>query len=201
MIQIIFQFEPNTCFLCLFHSGVYCCRRESSYPKLFITINWPSGADQLWPVSLALQLFFLLRDYSHWPSQLLDKWFESGFFMCNCTNATKAFSFKLLLSVTFCVFPPSFFTAAYLNIGIIQVSQGNIEEAKRTFLSCADIPDENLKDPHAHKSSVTSCLYNLGKLLHEQGHHEVCCASVWLFVNIEMWINLVIFSPYKRSID
>ncbi|KAI7791631.1 protein O-mannosyl-transferase TMTC2 [Triplophysa rosa] len=62
--------------------------------------------------------------------------------------------------------------AAYLNIGIIQVSQGNIEEAKRTFLSCADIPDENLKDPHAHKSSVTSCLYNLGKLLHEQGQHE-----------------------------
>ncbi|KAA0720897.1 Transmembrane and TPR repeat-containing protein 2 [Triplophysa tibetana] len=62
--------------------------------------------------------------------------------------------------------------AAYLNIGIIQVSQGNIEEAKRTFLSCANIPDENLKDPHAHKSSVTSCLYNLGKLLHEHGQHE-----------------------------
>lgn len=50
---------------------------------------------------------------------------------------------------------------------------GNLEEAKRTFLTCADIPDENLKDPHAHKTSVTSCLYNLGKLLHEQGHHEV----------------------------
>ncbi|XP_016403474.1 transmembrane and TPR repeat-containing protein 2-like, partial [Sinocyclocheilus rhinocerous] len=62
--------------------------------------------------------------------------------------------------------------SAYLNVGIIQVSQGNIEEAKRTFHTCADIPDENLKDPHAHKSSVTSCLYNLGKLLHEQGQHE-----------------------------
>ncbi|KAL0195579.1 hypothetical protein M9458_009151, partial [Cirrhinus mrigala] len=61
---------------------------------------------------------------------------------------------------------------AYLNVGIILVSQGNIEEAKRTFHTCADIPDENLKDPHAHKSSVTSCLYNLGKLLHEQGQHE-----------------------------
>ncbi|XP_056311853.1 protein O-mannosyl-transferase TMTC2 [Danio aesculapii] len=62
--------------------------------------------------------------------------------------------------------------SAYLNVGIILVSQGNIEEAKRTFHTCADIPDENLKDPHAHKSSVTSCLYNLGKLLHDQGQHE-----------------------------
>ncbi|KAL2093739.1 hypothetical protein ACEWY4_011051 [Coilia grayii] len=62
--------------------------------------------------------------------------------------------------------------SAYLNTGIILMNQGRGEEAKRTFLTCADIPDENLKDPHAHKSSVTSCLYNLGKLLHEQGHQE-----------------------------
>lgn len=53
------------------------------------------------------------------------------------------------------------------------MNKGRLDEAKRTFLTCADIPDENLKDPHAHKSSVTSCLYNLGKLLHEQGHQEV----------------------------
>ncbi|XP_030221030.1 protein O-mannosyl-transferase TMTC2 isoform X1 [Gadus morhua] len=62
--------------------------------------------------------------------------------------------------------------SAYLNTGIVQMNQGRLEEAKRTFLTCADIPDENLKDPHAHKSSVTSCLYNLGKLLHETGHQE-----------------------------
>ncbi|KAI7802132.1 putative transmembrane and TPR repeat-containing protein 2-like [Triplophysa rosa] len=62
--------------------------------------------------------------------------------------------------------------SAYLNTGIVLMNQGRLEEAKRTFLTCADIPDENLKDPHAHKSSVTSCLYNLGKLLHEQGHQE-----------------------------
>lgn len=69
------------------------------------------------------------------------------------------------------------------------MNQGRTDEAKRTFLTCADIPDENLKDPHAHKSSVTSCLYNLGKLLHEQGHQEVkgilnshqSFASVWIF--------------------
>lgn len=62
--------------------------------------------------------------------------------------------------------------SAYLNTGIIQMNQGSLEEAKKTFLTCAEIPDENLKDPHAHKSSVTSCLYNLGKLLHEQGLQE-----------------------------
>lgn len=67
----------------------------------------------------------------------------------------------------------SIFTAAYLNTGIILMNQGKTEEARRTFLKCSEIPDENLKDPHAHKSSVTSCLYNLGKLFHEQGHYEV----------------------------
>lgn len=53
------------------------------------------------------------------------------------------------------------------------MNRGDLDEAGRTFTTCADIPDENLKDPHAHKSSVTSCLYNLGKLLHEQGRQEV----------------------------
>lgn len=53
------------------------------------------------------------------------------------------------------------------------MNQGKAEDAKRTFLKCSEIPDENLKDPHAHKSSVTSCLYNLGKLYHEQGQYEV----------------------------
>ncbi|XP_067855560.1 protein O-mannosyl-transferase TMTC2-like isoform X2 [Heptranchias perlo] len=62
--------------------------------------------------------------------------------------------------------------SAYLNTGIILMNQGRLEEAKRTFVICADISDENLKDPHTHRSSVTSCLYNLGKLLHEQGQHE-----------------------------
>ncbi|KAM4675119.1 protein O-mannosyl-transferase TMTC2 [Discoglossus pictus] len=62
--------------------------------------------------------------------------------------------------------------SAYLNTGIILMNQGRTEEAKRTFVKCSEIPDENLKDPNAHKSSVTSCLYNLGKLFHEQGQHE-----------------------------
>lgn len=69
-----------------------------------------------------------------------------------------------------------FLTAAYLNTGIILESERNVEEAKRTFQMCASIPDENLKDPYAHKSAVTSCLYNLGKLLHEQGQQEVAIA-------------------------
>lgn len=71
-------------------------------------------------------------------------------------------------------------TAAYLNTGIIFESEGNLEEAKHTFQMCASIPDENLKDPHAHKSAVTSCLYNLGKLLHEQGQQEVAATRYYL---------------------
>lgn len=71
------------------------------------------------------------------------------------------------------------------------MNQGRLDEAKRTFLTCADIPDENLKDPHAHKSSVTSCLYNLGKLLHEQGHQEVSLALTgWAL--IVLYITVVI---------
>ena len=58
-------------------------------------------------------------------------------------------------------------------MGIILMNRGDLVEAKHTFATCADIPDENLKDPNAHRSSVTSCLYNLGKLLHEQGLQEV----------------------------
>ncbi|KAG9342323.1 hypothetical protein JZ751_016825 [Albula glossodonta] len=79
--------------------------------------------------------------------------------------------------------------AAYLNTGIILMNQGHLDEAKRTFLTCADIPDENLKDPHAHRSSVTSCLYNLGKLLHEQGHQEPC-----------LMLELLLFEVMKSSI-
>ncbi|XP_054609626.1 protein O-mannosyl-transferase TMTC2-like isoform X3 [Dunckerocampus dactyliophorus] len=69
--------------------------------------------------------------------------------------------------------------SAYLNMGIILMNRGSLEEAKRTFVTCADIPDDNLKDPHTHKSSVTSCLYNLGKMLHEQGRQEVSRRSAW----------------------
>lgn len=77
--------------------------------------------------------------------------------------------------------------AAYLNTGIVLMNQGRLDEAKRTFHTCADIPDENLKDPHAHKSSVTSCLYNLGKLLHEQGQQEVKLFCFGYLMNFRHW--------------
>uniref|UniRef100_UPI00358F6F31 protein O-mannosyl-transferase TMTC2 isoform X2 n=1 Tax=Myxine glutinosa TaxID=7769 RepID=UPI00358F6F31 len=62
--------------------------------------------------------------------------------------------------------------SAYLNTGIILTSQGKTEEAKTVFRTCANISDERLKDPQAHMTSVTSCLYNLGKVLHEKEHHQ-----------------------------
>lgn len=66
------------------------------------------------------------------------------------------------------------------------MNQGRTDEARRTFLKCSEIPDENLKDPNAHKSSVTSCLYNLGKLYHEQGQYEVSSKEYWQ--NMELFI-------------
>ncbi|CAN0422955.1 unnamed protein product [Lampetra fluviatilis] len=62
--------------------------------------------------------------------------------------------------------------SAYLNTGIVLVSQGKASEAQIVFRACADIPDERLKDPQAHMTSVASCLYNLGKVLHEQDLHQ-----------------------------
>lgn len=89
------------------------------------------------------------------------------------------------------------------------MNQGNLEEAKRTFLTCAEIPDENLKDPHAHKSSVTSCLYNLGKLLHEQGQQEVNVSGlrkkkivkfVTIYImRINYFMNKILFFDHLQS--
>lgn len=82
------------------------------------------------------------------------------------------------------------------------MNQGHLEEAKRTFLTCADIPDENLKDPHAHKNSVTSCLYNLGKLLHEQGQQEVSVSRLWEKGPANIWRSwevLVLYLSLNRE--
>ncbi|KAK2082299.1 Protein O-mannosyl-transferase tmtc2 [Saguinus oedipus] len=68
------------------------------------------------------------------------------------------------------------------NLGLILQENSRFAEAlhyyklaigsRPTLASAYLNTDENLKDPHANKSSVTSCLYNLGKLYHEQGHYE-----------------------------
>lgn len=107
------------------------------------------------------------RNALHYRSNMADMLYNLGLLLQENQSFTEALHYyKLALSSR-----PTL-ASAYLNTGIILMNQGNQEEARHTFLTCSEIPDENLKDPHAHKSSVTSCLYNLGKLLHEQGLHE-----------------------------
>ncbi|XP_061773927.1 protein O-mannosyl-transferase TMTC2 [Nerophis ophidion] len=107
------------------------------------------------------------RNALHFRSNMADMLYNLGLLLQESNKFSEALHYyKLAIGSR-----PTL-ASAYLNTGIILMNQGRLEESKRTFLTCADIPDENLKDPHAHKSSVTSCLYNLGKQLHEQGHQE-----------------------------
>ncbi|XP_036375551.1 protein O-mannosyl-transferase TMTC2-like [Megalops cyprinoides] len=107
------------------------------------------------------------RNALHYRSNMADMLYNLGLLLQENNQLSEALNYyKLAIGSR-----PTL-ASAYLNTGIILMNQGRLDEAKRTFLTCADIPDENLKDPHAHRSSVTSCLYNLGKLLHEQGHQE-----------------------------
>ncbi|XP_065841636.1 protein O-mannosyl-transferase TMTC2-like isoform X2 [Oscarella lobularis] len=62
--------------------------------------------------------------------------------------------------------------SAHLNLGIVLETVGENVEAEKVLRHCATIPDHGLKDPKAHAHSVTSCLYNLGRLLHKQDRNE-----------------------------
>ncbi|KAL0963006.1 hypothetical protein UPYG_G00348290 [Umbra pygmaea] len=107
------------------------------------------------------------RNALHYRGNMADMLYNLGLLLQENERANEALHYyKLALASR-----PTL-ASAYLNTGIILMNQGDLDEARRTFITCADIPDENLKDPHTHKSSVTSCLYNLGKLLHEQGLQE-----------------------------
>ncbi|XP_072311168.1 protein O-mannosyl-transferase TMTC2-like [Eucyclogobius newberryi] len=107
------------------------------------------------------------RNALHYRGNMADMLYNLGLLLQENERFTEALHYYKLAIAS----RPTL-ASAYLNTGIILMNQGNQEEAKHTFLTCAEIPDENLKDPHAHKSSVTSCLYNLGKLLHELGQQE-----------------------------
>ncbi|XP_035283189.1 protein O-mannosyl-transferase TMTC2 [Anguilla anguilla] len=107
------------------------------------------------------------RNALYYRSNMADMLYNLGLLLQESSQLTEALHYyKLAIGSR-----PTL-ASAYLNTGIVLMNQGRLDEAKQTFLTCANIPDENLKDPHAHRSSVTSCLYNLGKLLHEQGHQE-----------------------------
>ncbi|XP_062511641.1 protein O-mannosyl-transferase TMTC2-like isoform X2 [Corticium candelabrum] len=62
--------------------------------------------------------------------------------------------------------------SAHLNLGIVLEEVNEKKEAEKVFRHCITIPDEGLKDPKAHAHAVTSCKYNLGRLLHRQGRNQ-----------------------------
>uniref|UniRef100_A0A914VJD2 dolichyl-phosphate-mannose--protein mannosyltransferase n=1 Tax=Plectus sambesii TaxID=2011161 RepID=A0A914VJD2_9BILA len=59
--------------------------------------------------------------------------------------------------------------AAHLNLGLCQWTLGHLKEAEEIFIACAKLNGANLKDPKAHRNAQTSCEYNCGRLLAEQG--------------------------------
>jgi Tfp pilus assembly protein PilF len=60
--------------------------------------------------------------------------------------------------------------AAYLNLGIVLTNINRRKEAEKVYRDCSVISDEGLKNPKGHMSSVTSCLFNLGKVLLEDSN-------------------------------
>lgn len=58
---------------------------------------------------------------------------------------------------------------AYLNLGITLGHLGKRSEALQVLESSIRIDDHGLKDPRSHNSAVAGALFNLGKILHEDG--------------------------------
>uniref|UniRef100_A0A8C6TM04 dolichyl-phosphate-mannose--protein mannosyltransferase n=1 Tax=Neogobius melanostomus TaxID=47308 RepID=A0A8C6TM04_9GOBI len=146
-------------------------RSEESLYRSGISVNpakaWGNLGNVLKNQGKIMEAESAYRNALHYRSNMADMLYNLGLLLQENERFTDALHYYKLAIAS----RPTL-ASAYLNTGIILMNQGNQEEAKHTFLTCAEIPDENLKDPHAHKSSVTSCLYNLGKLLHEQGLQE-----------------------------
>ncbi|XP_065882978.1 protein O-mannosyl-transferase TMTC2-like isoform X2 [Dysidea avara] len=66
----------------------------------------------------------------------------------------------------------TFLAAAHLNLGLTLSALGHVVEAEKVLKHCAVINSDGVKDPKAHMSSVTSCLFNLGNLYVENKRHK-----------------------------
>ncbi|XP_054063323.1 protein O-mannosyl-transferase TMTC2 isoform X2 [Rissa tridactyla] len=151
------------------------CHLETEYKTLEVKSSFASKEENAWgnlgnvlkSQSKISEAESAYRNALYYRSNMADMLYNLGLLLQENSRFSEALHYyKLAIGSR-----PTL-ASAYLNTGIILMNQGKTEEARRTFLKCSEIPDENLKDPHAHKSSVTSCLYNLGKLFHEQGHYE-----------------------------
>jgi tetratricopeptide (TPR) repeat protein len=63
-------------------------------------------------------------------------------------------------------------TMAHLNLGIVFATVGMKSEAEQVYRFCSQIDISGLKDPRLHEQTKISALYNLGRLLDDQGRHQ-----------------------------
>ncbi|XP_070556882.1 protein O-mannosyl-transferase TMTC2-like [Ptychodera flava] len=61
---------------------------------------------------------------------------------------------------------------AHLNLGITLAKIGMTEEAKQVYRHTATLNDVGLKDPKTQNKAIISAVYNLGRLLHDEGKYQ-----------------------------
>ncbi|PIK49285.1 hypothetical protein BSL78_13850 [Apostichopus japonicus] len=67
---------------------------------------------------------------------------------------------------------------AHLNLGIVLTEVGRLKEAEYIYLHAATLTDDGLKDPRNQMKGIISSMFNLGRLMQNQGRFEVYNATV-----------------------
>ena len=62
---------------------------------------------------------------------------------------------------------------AHLNLGIVLTALDRNEEAESVYRHASKLDDAGLKDPKNQMTGVISSLFNLGRLMQDQGRYEV----------------------------
>ncbi|XP_076036055.1 protein O-mannosyl-transferase TMTC2-like isoform X2 [Oratosquilla oratoria] len=61
---------------------------------------------------------------------------------------------------------------AHLNLGLVLGLLGQKQEAAEVYRHCSQLDGSGLKDPRTHEATKISALFNLGRLLADDGHFE-----------------------------
>lgn len=62
---------------------------------------------------------------------------------------------------------------AHLNLGIVLSEVGRVKEAELTYRHATTLTDDGLKDPRNQMRGIISSMFNLGRLLQDQGRYQV----------------------------
>ncbi|KAJ8032021.1 Transmembrane and TPR repeat-containing protein 2 [Holothuria leucospilota] len=61
---------------------------------------------------------------------------------------------------------------AHLNLGIVLSEVGRVKEAELTYRHATTLTDDGLKDPRNQMRGIISSMFNLGRLLQDQGRYQ-----------------------------